>query len=468
MTKILVWNLQTFGINKINNTTPGYADGYAGLNNLQTSVWRRRLVYRTLQYTQPDIIVLVEVGSGDSYPNDLATLTGGMEGCIYLLNFLRTSLVYNAGDWRLVPPLRVGRSPGSKPETVAVLYRGRSNVNGNIINRYFSGPNVWTGGYAGVSVRPAVGVPAPYPVAAMGNPDILSMLVPPMTMPRVIPPGSQHNPGLQEDRVAARTRFLEDNHGVAGGFLDFGVYRPPYMTTFVETNNAGVVQRNLSIFGVHSPAVAGDQGVFIDYLASMHDVVSARPANETRIVAGDFNLNLLDALGNDAQVYQPLTLLGYTPLLQPPGPPPANLDAYRGYFATHIRNKNYTKVSRFLWSDNANAAPYPGYNYIGSNRVANFYSIDNILVWTSAPPPNYNTTIMNHVTGTPLNGVMPAPGGAPRGSLNLPDGFTTAVAWPPAPIAPNWALGTSANLCSWANYGYILGTSDHFALYADV
>lgn len=471
MTRVLVWNLQTFGINKINNTNVGYAEGGGGLNNLDTSHWRRRLVYRTLQYAQPDIIILVEVASGDSYPNELATATGGIEGCSYLLNFLRTSGVYSAGDWRLVPPLRVGRAPGSKPETVAVFYRGRStNALGQTINRYFTGPNCWTGGYAGMSVPYSVALARPYPGAGNGYPDLNALLVPPGSDARTVPLGALWNATRAENTLAARVRFRENNGGNPGNWLGYGIYRPPYMVTFTEKNATTNAMKNLTLFGVHSPAVAGDPGVFVDYLALTYEVSKPLGANETRMVGGDFNLPLLNADGSNPNTYQSLTNLGYNPLLYPNAPPPvlpADQEAYRGYFGTHLRNRSYTKVSRFLWSNAPGDSYYPGYRYLGSNRVPNFWSIDNLLVWTNVPPASYDTTIMNHVVGSPMNLRNPVPGNAPTGTLNLVDGFTNANSpFPQSPTAPVWQLGTSTNLVSWPNHGYILSTSDHFALYA--
>lgn len=472
MTRILFWNLAQFGINKINSTSLAAGQGQGGLNNQQAATWRRRVIYRTLQYTQPDIIVIVEVGSGDSSPNDLATFTGGMTGASFLLNFLRTSLVYNAGNWRMVPPLRVGRRPGSRPETVAILYRGTSVDNGVNVTRYFTGPNIWLGGHTGHSSEPDGFFPQSYPVAVNGFPDIRVMLVPGGTVARVIPATALHNPNVQEDRVAARTQFRENNNGAPGEFLDFDVFRPPFMATFTETSLAGV--RNLTLFAVHSPAVAGDSEVFMSYLASAFDISSPMGAAETRVIGGDFNVNLFDAVGAYSGAYDALVNVNYQYLLAPAvGGPGGNLDAYKGYFATHIKpvnKKNKKQDSRFLWSDaNGLQSYYPGYNYIGSDQLADFYSIDNILVRPFNGVANYETTIMNHVAGSPMNRVVPTPGGAPTGTLGLVDGFTNSIiAWPPAPTAPNWTLGNRNNLSSWFNYGYLYRTSDHFAVYAGI
>jgi hypothetical protein len=245
------------------------------------------------------------------------------------------------------------------------------------------------------------------------------------------------------------------------------------MVTFTEADGLGNVQRNLTLFGIHSPAVAGDPGTFVIYLQNTQDVVAGLGANETRVIGGDFNLSLLAANGGPSNVYAPLGPT-YVPLLQSAGAPaPVDYDAYIGYFATHIKRKytSNTEATKFLWSDPPNNSPYPGYGYIGSKFVANFYSIDNILVWPhQAGPYNYQTTIMNWVVGTPFNLVGPIPGGAPPGTLAFGQLMTNApMGWPPAPNAPRVAnIGARNSLTSWANYSYLYSTSDHFPVFAVV
>lgn len=462
MTRVLFWNLQTFGINKINNPSRERPKGIGGNTLQQASVMRRNLVEQIILQTAPEIIVIVEVGSGDSYPDDLATNTGGWAGSLFLLNWLRTT--YPGQGWRLVPPLRVGRTPGSKPETVAVFYQGGSGS----VRRYFTGPNVWVGGVAGHSSNPGVGVVGnAYP--NLRNLD--TMLAIPGAPVRTIPNGALHNGGLAENVVAARVRFRDRLDPTS--LLNFVVFRPPYMVTFTEADGTGNVQRNLTLFGIHSPAVKGDPGVFISYLVSCYEVTSALGAAETRVIGGDFNLSLLAQDGGPSGVYAPLAP-DYIPLLQSAGAPaPANLTAYRGYFATHIKPspRKLTENSKFLWSDATTNSPYPGYGYIGSDLVANFYSIDNVLVRPhQAPPYNYQTTPINFVTGTPFSLVLPPPGGAPPGTLAFPHQMTNAPGgWPPAPNAPRVQVkGNRQNLVSWDNYGYMKSTSDHFAVYAVV
>lgn len=473
-TSILVWNIQSFSIHKFNSPYFNrYPAGVGGLTMQQASIQRRWILSDVLLATTPDIFVVVEMSSGDSYPNSLATLTGGMTGATDLLARLRATPALGGNSWRLVPPLRIGR--GGKAESMAVYYRGQTGAGVGLINRYFTGPNIWTGGYAGNSVHPGAAAAGAYPGAVGVWPDINQMVVPPGTAVRNIPAGALHNGGggVPENQVAARTVFQYSdpaNPGANGG-IDYQVFREPYMATFTETNAAGG-QRNITLFGIHSPAVTGNQQVFVTYLAFTHEINAALGANETRVICGDFNLNLLDGAGNDANQYQQLTNLGYNVMLTPAGGPPAGLAAYKGYFATHIkRASDRTAASKFLWSQNGgNQAFYPGYEYIGSRFVPNLYSIDNILVNPAPGAPA--TTVMNNVMGTPLNAVAMPPGNPPVGAVAMGHGFYNlpmGYAWPQAPTANNYpGIGGANQLCGWGNYGRIYSTSDHFALYTAV
>jgi hypothetical protein len=470
-TKILVWNIQKFGINKFNNPSMKRGKNIGGLTKQRASAQREVLLDSILQATDPDILVVIEVSSGDKYPESLASRTGGMNGCVAMLARLRGML--GAPDWRLVPPLRLGR--GSIAESMGVFYKGQSTNAGVVTNRYFTGPNLWTAGR--LSVRPGAAAAAAY--AAVGGVDLNAMINPPGGgAARVIPATALHNALLAEDTVAARTEFLltnaDDSAGV--GAIDYKQFRSPYMTTFTEVT-AGVT-RNLSVFGIHSPAVTGDQKVFITHLRMTYEICSALGANETRVIGGDFNLNLLDVMCNDSQVYAPLTAapFNYDVLLTPAGPPPIwGGDAYPGYFTTHIRPappwRKRTRFSRFLWSDGATASTYPGYEYRGSNYAANLYSIDNILV-RPAPAAATDVTVMNLVTGTPINAIAAPPGNPPIGTVpgidfmfNLPAG----AVWPQAPLANDYpGVGRSHQLCGWDSYTRIYSISDHFAVYAAV
>ena len=473
MTRVLFWNIENFGINKIYSTSLKRQRGHGGLTDAQAAMQRRGVINASFGAAQPDIIVVVEVSSGDNAPNTLASQTGGVEAMVFIQNRLNHPMVAVPGGWGLVPPLYIGT--GGRAETIGILYR-RSNNAGTVF-RYFTGPNTWTGGYAGLSVDPALGIaPVAYPVPAMvgGGTDFNAMLVPPgYGGVRAIPGGALHNAGLNENVVAARIAF-DDTLGAA---INFNGLREPFMATFTEANAMGAVLRNLTIFGIHSPPQGVAATNYMATLATMQDIMGPLGANETRIIGGDFNLNLFAANGTPSGAYNPL-LPGagnYTLLVAPTaGGIPVNVDQYIGYFSTHIRGKLKTATSKFLWSDvgGAGLSSYPGYGYVGSNFVAApFYAIDNVLVWPhQAAPYNYSTTIMNSVAGTPMNAVAMPPDNPPFGTLALASQFgAPGGPWPAAPTAANFpGIGGASNLTGWANYGKIRNTSDHFGVFANV
>ena len=497
MTNVVYWNIENFGINKVNNPSrkrPRYGEGGRCGGNLPAvaALQRRNHILTILRATQPDIFVLIEVSASATGAGDLAPATGGLQGAIFLLQQLRNDPTDpNRDAWRMVPPLKVGT--GGRTESVAVLYRGISGTAGTPteVRRYFTGPNVWTGG--GVSAVAAGAVPAAYPAGGGGAPNIQDLLNPQGQPARTIPAGAQYNGGLAEGMAAARIAFAPAlapaAPPVVGGLVNFNGLRQPFMVSFVETNQANVITRNLTLFAVHAPPNHGGATNFINILLrGLLDVVAApagAPHNEIKLICGDFNLNAIYAqppgAGGRTTAYDQLRTINYVPLLNPPPAMPVapnlTLDAYQGYLATHIRPKRtkqqLTQQSRFLWSDNTAggpllAAPYPGYNYIGSDMVSNFFSIDNMLVNPLVPANNYQFTVMNPVSGTPFTVAGAMPAGVPIGTRPLAAQFTNVpagMAWPQSPAAV-YAVGQARTLNGWANYGYLRSTSDHLALFA--
>ncbi|WP_431470196.1 hypothetical protein [Sphingosinithalassobacter sp. LHW66-3] len=473
MTRVLFWNIEQFSINKIFSASTQVTPGHGGLTDQVAAAQRKLVISHVLAATVPDIIVIIEVSSGENIAGALATPTGGLESVAMMQYYFNQHFLV-PGGWNAVPPLYVGT--GGRAETVGILYR-RTNDAGTV-RRYFTGPNVWTGGVGGMSVPPGPGVvPAAYTGLPLpiGTVNINGMLVPTGSgAARQIPAGALHNGGLHENLAAARVDFLDGT----GAAIDFHGLRQPYMATFTEAVIAtGVVQRNLTVFAVHSPPQDPAATNYIVGLAAMPDVVGALGANETRLIGGDFNVNLLADDGTASAAYNPLTGApnNYRLLLRPTAAGvPTTLNQYRGYFSTHIRGRRTTAESEFFWSDPNAAQPsyYPGYGYVGSNFVdAPFYSIDNVLVWPfQGAPYDYRTTIMNIVTGTPFNGVLAPADGPPQGNVAMPSLFGAPPGgWPPAPNAANYpGIGAAGALTGWNNYKRIRNTSDHFGIFAEV
>lgn len=471
MTKVLIWNIEQFDAEKINSASNDTAENTGGLTKAQAAVQRRDLIYQTLNATQPDIFIIIEVIARKNQKSSTASNNGGLSGAVYLLDQLRSGNApdtIKSADWRLVPPLWL------QNETMAVFYRGTSGST----TRYFTGPNVWSGGFKGKTRLSGDVTPGAYAerVTSKNSPDINfnAMLVPPGTTARTIPSGALYNGtgAIMENTVAGRVAFSDGTNR-----SNFGGATSPLMVSFSEVEG-GNVRRNITIFAVHPPANTVGQDAFMGTLAATTDVASALGDKETRLIGGDFNIPLLNENGEKTTRYGPLTDLGYGLLLDPVGAPPANVDAYRGYFATHnvtgpIDDLSQLQNSKLMWSaSDTNQAYYPGYGYIGS-ELSNS-SLDNILVKPklASDAHNYKTTIMNMATGTPFDKVTDPAGSPPQGTIAqstvIQNAPTEWQPWPKYPTAPIYSEAQALDLFSWRNYGKINSTSDHFAFYAEI
>jgi hypothetical protein len=456
MTRIVYWNLKQFSGNKIASGSGGRVKGRGGMPENTASFFRRWGILNVINALNPDILVVGEVTSGHRGPGQLVSDSQGRRGCLLLAQRLRA---WDAlADWRLVPPLQVGT--GRRTEGVAIFYKGLTAAGGG---RFFTGPYRWSGGGAGAAMAPpAVGVDYP--------PLIREALVGPSGGPaplpsRNVPNLAQHNGGQPEAMLAASVTLHE---AATGNVYDFGNLRQPYFCTFCETDAMGAVSRNLSLFAVHSPPDAVLAPAFLTILGDSAEVSGALGGNEVRVVLGDFNVNLLDAQAAYANVYA--NLINYAPLLLPTAAAPAAgpfRQSFRGFFTTHIKPKPV------LWQQGAAALSYPGYAYMGSARVASFYSIDNILVRRGlGPAPASQVTIANTVTGVPYAN-PPGPAypvmAAPPGTVPVNHQFIGyAGPWPARPDAPAFQRGLPNALMAWRNYGHVYGVSDHFAVFANV
>lgn len=462
MTRILFWNIENFSKNKISHESLETTAGHGGLSDWEASRQRLEVIASVVLDTAPDVFVIVEVCTGDTgVARSLITDTGGARGCRELLDHLRTF----QADWRLVPPIIVGT--GGLAESVAVFYRGATATGGT---RYFTGPDRWLGATTGGALAgAAVAYVAPWDVA----------LQPAGVAVRNIPAASAYNAGLAETQAAARI-VLPIFPPPPNPFS--GMLRKPYLCTFFETGG-GAADRNISLVAIHAPPDYGAPAYLAAAAAGL--AADAPAAGETRVVAGDFNVNLLTAAGAWANPYA--AFAGYTPLLSMPAGFPGvaggpTLDSYLAYATTHIKPKKIfgQQCAAFMTSAGEPSA-YPGLRYFGA-AMGGLYSIDNLLV-TPAPAvlANCRTTVVNVVTGVPY--VVPAAAVAPDltgtvpnvapGARTAPSYFNTRPGGFPwgnvvNGTAPNFDLATSNELRSWANYGRLRSVSDHFAICADV
>ncbi|MGG6231467.1 hypothetical protein [Tenacibaculum sp. SDUM215027] len=456
MARVLYWNIEQFGINKINNPSMARQTGSTLSRNVASGqrLWH---ILNTFFLNIPDIFVVVETSTGAGNGEGSLITAGGRDGALELLNLLR---VYFGNQWKLVPPLILGGM--NRTEGISVYY------NSNNLN--FSGPWGWQGGGN-----------ASDSVANIGAGNLVTYANPwdnclPATL---VPQLSPINPGVNSNRLAGQWQFrgVPPLGGGLGPLLNFPAadYRPPFLTTFWDAAN----NRTIKLFAYHAPPHNPAAANGTNTISQIDEIINLG-ANEVAVVVGDFNVDINDA-PNVATAYNNLVGLGYTRHINP-SPAPATYPA-QGYVSTHMKQGG--KRGATPWDTNG----YPAYGYaVTEFRGRNTSSIDNILTrygGLGAGGPAANMTIVNRVTGTPYNLDPNPPVGVPAGHyayttgmVQIPVGIVNAgapVALPLPPNGPNGVggytpgnIGALSYFRGWDNYGKIRSTSDHMALIIDI
>jgi len=461
MARILYWNIQQFGINKINNPSIKRQRG-SSINFAAASTDRRTLIMSVIAANLPDIIVVVETSTGGG--NEGTTITaGGQTGALDLL--VRIRAVHGA-NWMLVPPLILGQ--GGVSEGISVYY------NSAVLD--FTGPFGWQGGGNAADDVATIGLvnlaeyPAPWYLGVGNANNVLPAGNTPGT-PGII------NPFMPMSRLAGQ--WLFHDAALVPNRLQFpGIgNRPPFLTTFWDAAN----NRNIKLLSYHAPPQSLPAANGTNRLASILEMTANLGAQDAGVIVGDFNVDLFSAFFRGI-AYGTLTAAvgvgggaGYARQINPT----ANVYPNKSYVCTHITSRDRATP----WTTNG----YPGYGYVGSDDgFPGYDSIDNVLTryGAAAGGPAANMTIVNKITGSPYNRVLPTPGGAPAGNYvyntgmqpivgGLAAGLPVALPLPPAP--PGGAggyvpgtLGALKRFRGWANYGKIRSTSDHLPLIIDV
>ncbi|MDJ0719112.1 MAG: hypothetical protein QNJ54_33610 [Prochloraceae cyanobacterium] len=515
MTRILYWNIQQFGLNKIQGNNRRNRAGRV-INPPPKAARRLNYILSTFNAHPPDIFVIVEVSTGQNREGMLITNSGGQQGVIHLLNEIKT--ITNNNNWMIVPPLISGN--GTK-EGIAVFY--------DSTNLIFTGPYVWPrlapntppglGWPASVPdqgpamppnghwVNPANGnflraghIPAAPPGAIRSshiNPATNNFVAAgaagaqpnrgnypaPWTNPVgfAIPGNSPYNPGVPRNQVAGQFEFFD----AFGNQIDFPhpYNRSPFLTTFFDLSV--VPNRTIKLLSFHSAPLQPTAAQGTARIARIREMNQIGP-NEVGVIVGDFNTNIFDVI-HEPIAYNPLIGLlpagaAYTRHINP-----VNRNHPTDFYVmTHLKSINYANP----WFTNR----YPGYDYMGGAPVwgGDYDSIDNIFTRYGAPnlaPPNHNITIINRVTGSPYNAVLPpAPAPPPIGNYNYPSIMQNAGALPLPPNQPlqtnpptvlppgantaggvvPGAIGRRQIFIAHRNYGHIRDTSDHLPLIIDV
>lgn len=290
-TKLLVWNIQNFTINKIN-----YWDSNIGLNSRTvTNLPQLKLHYilNNVTLTDPDIFVVIEVISGKGSKGSLVSGKGA-QGLLFLLKCLRAL----NNQWCLVPSLKLvdkvnvteiiqDRGDDEEESLKQLINEGQYTEGIGVFYRQdrltFQGPYVWpnTPNNSDKRAVPASGAtPGPYPDEWQN----------------CLPNGNY---------FAGQFEFFYPNKSP----IEFPATtsRVPFLTRFVEINDP---KRLITLAAVHlppnttgaSPALSRLAGCFLD---------NGITDNEVQIIAGDYNLNFGEYYNTDRTHLQ--GLYGFEP-----------------------------------------------------------------------------------------------------------------------------------------------------------
>ena len=441
MAKILYWNIQDFGSIKIDDQRVSNEPG-TSIPKSQASADRSRFIINTMLENDPDIIVVVETITTFGTPG--ALIKGkGAAAALLLLKRIRDA---SASNWGLVPPIRLGVN--DLQEGISVYYN-----TGTIA---FTGPWMNKGGdLPSGSAAPGITYAAPWADCLPG--------VPVPTAPAGI-----LNRGVQTRQLAGQWAYTVTTEAGAIVPLAFpgANNRTPYLTTFWDL----IDNRAIKLLSFHAAPNENDAITGTNQISRITEMNTALVGQEAQVILGDFNVNLFNKESREA-AYDNIIANGYARQINPT----QNKWPDKGYVAT----KMISKTSATPWE----TCGYPGYGYAGGNTELSVaaVSIDNIL--TKGGAAN-NITIVNKVTGSPYDKVVPAPNAAPTGHYPYTTGMSPIVdgelAGQPAalPLPPNGPNGNGGTLTTdnnavtafrlWENYGHIRSTSDHIALIIDI
>jgi hypothetical protein len=376
--RLLYWNIQRFSQNTL--------DRINGHNLLH--------IFNNVNAQDVDIFVIVEVQSNKNA--NLGTLvTGkGQEGVLYLLNYLRAN---QSDSWCLVPPLKlVDSNIGSDyTEAIAIFYKS-ARLN-------FIGPYVWP--------NEGDGIPVPSGVTTKDYPEVWS---------KCLPPNNHFAGQFKFFEDAARTReikFPEQNS------------RRPFLTKFREVDGH---QRVISLLSIHTkPGTTATTAV-----ARITDIYEMKRENQQNneivILAGDFNIDVINPSMVGGEVYRELT----------------DRQGFTQHFA---RNHGPTMLKKVQCASPLGQPP--GYGYLGTEGLDNIFTRYHQTIANTAPV-NHNAQIINRVVGSPPS---------------YPIDMTKSIPWILAQkMTDREKIGLFQSNDYYGHIGPCPGVSDHMPLVIDI
>lgn len=437
MTRVLYWNVQNFGINKLNQL--GKKRDING-NKLPTpeSGYRTSVMRSVLTNNPPDIFVLVETQTGNRAAGTLISQSGGANGAKFLLDKIRNWL---APTWMLVPPLVLGT--GGVTEGISVYY--------NSANLNFTGPWGWLGGNN----------PAGPPGNLVNYPNFWYNAGGWKSLPTGNTPGGGNNINANTPyrQLAGKWKFTDNN----AAQIDFpnNWNRTPFLTTFWDPNN----NRTIKLLSFHASPKKGQAANGTNNLSDIPEMVNLG-MNEVGVIVGDFNVNLYNTYYEPIAYNNLINVAGYTRHLNPTN---NNQFPDKGYVSTMLKSVKNARP----WNTNG----YPGYGYTITDS---YTSVDNILTKYGGGVNNAtNFTIVNPVATSPYNLVVNA---LPQGHYVYPTAMQNTgggrdpdtLPLPPngpgggGGVSPVGGAGALKTFQGWASYRRVRSTSDHLPLIIDI
>jgi hypothetical protein len=394
MLRIMTWNIERFGVNKFMTSW------------WDTTAQRQTYIVSTIQTAHPDVLVVIEVQTNAVAGfGGLLSDTSGGPAVQALLWHLRAA--FPADNWSAVPPL-ILTPLGGYSEAVAVLYKAT--------RLKFEGPLMWNGA-AAVPLVPGGGV-AYVGLWAGSLPNRPSVL------------------GISEDALAGKYAFFDGATRLA---FPGGNARSLWMTRFLDQTT----NRTITLFALHFPPQLPSARAAFGQLARVAEITAPLPADEDRVIVGDFNIN--SNAPAQANVFAHLT--GGPAVL--PGVPVSPI-VYTLQFPAQ------TTSLKHIW-EASTTGPAPFYNYAGSSAGGVPLGLDNAFVARGAGAPGAanNQLVVNRVLGTPA---PPAPAVY---AVDMATDIPTII----ANLPPGGARARRfRTLVNFGHVGGSPGASDHMAI----
>lgn len=461
MAKVLYWNIQQFGINKISelgdneprkkqsvSSTKTMSDSENSKKRKRTGTTtyyqiRKEVILSTLSQNTPDIFVVVETSTGKKAPGTLIT-AGGAQGALLLLKEIRGLL---SEDWMLVPPLVLGL--GGVAEGISVYFNS-STVE-------FTGPWGWQG-----NAYPSVPVDSVAASALQEYSDIWANCLPEGKVTSTI------NKDIEYKKLAGQWEFSPSIRSTRSKLGFPGTTnRTPWLTTFWDKT----ANRTIKLLAFHASPKKNASAEGTNQLSKINEMTTNLQDDEVGVIVGDFNVDLFNTQYEPIAYNELINVKGYTRSINPTA---VTTFPEKGYVCTMLKSFK----SAYPWSPPG----YPGFEYMIDKSYS---SVDNILTkyGSNAGGPATNITIVNRITGAPYDKDTSAAASLPKGHFTYSTGMSKLsgtypyepAALPLPPDGPDGmggfspgSAGSLSTFKSWVNYRGVKSTSDHMALIIEI